>query len=280
MNLIDVNCYSCGSSDYILYDRENGFNLVKCRKCGLLYVNPRPSEEEISLAVRSGIHTGETELNVTNSFNEKAIPSYLKVLDDLYKPAELYDKSWLDIGCGNGEFLIALNTFTDSRIIVKGSEPNEIKAENARRRQLDVEFIDLQLHDKTYDVISMLNVFSHLSNPLQTLRAWRNLIKKDGELLVETGHSSHLPRKYHAKPYLLPDHLSFASKDIVEELLRKTGFRIINTLIYRSSHYPEITFINLIKQMTKFVLCRRNYLHSFLPCLNHGDMYIRAKKIN
>ena len=48
MELQKTNCLNCDANDFQLFDTENGFNLVKCNKCELLYVNPRPSDNEIT----------------------------------------------------------------------------------------------------------------------------------------------------------------------------------------------------------------------------------------
>jgi 2-polyprenyl-3-methyl-5-hydroxy-6-metoxy-1,4-benzoquinol methylase len=278
MRLIETYCYNCKSKEYKIYDSENGFNLVKCKKCGLLYVNPRPSDDDISVAVRTGIHQGDTEFNITNSFNEKVIPRYLNILSNFYRLDELISKTWLDIGCGNGEFLVALNTFSSNKITLKGSEPNIFKIQNARNHHLDVDFLDLESHEKQYDFVSMLNVFSHLANPYMFLENLKNLIKQDGELFIETGHSSHLLPRFHSKPYFLPDHLSFGNKKILVNILEKSGYQILKVKIYRGIYYPDYKFINFIKELAKLILGRKNLFHSYFPVYEHGDMFIRAKK--
>jgi hypothetical protein len=52
-----TTCNICGSDDYALYHEQQDlryrdtprgtFQLVQCHKCGLLYLNPRPSEAVI-----------------------------------------------------------------------------------------------------------------------------------------------------------------------------------------------------------------------------------------
>src|SRR5437870_8764550 len=99
--MIDVACYSCGSSEYTLYSSENGCRLVKCVVCGLLYTNPRPSDAEIEEGVKIGVHTGETTLTSTGRYMPLKVAIYHKVLTDIYE-AELYSRkrTWLDVGCG------------------------------------------------------------------------------------------------------------------------------------------------------------------------------------
>src|SRR5690348_10715950 len=56
VQLETVACPLCGGLDGGGWGAENGFSCVKCGDCGLVYVNPRPSEEEISHANEIGEH--------------------------------------------------------------------------------------------------------------------------------------------------------------------------------------------------------------------------------
>lgn len=278
MELINTGCFNCGSNRYSYYDSENGYNLFKCDKCGLLFVNPRPSDKEISIASQTGIHKGDNDLNVTNTFRDDLVNKYKQVLNDFYKPSEFFKKSWLDIGCGNGELVFSLGLFSFNELSVKGYEPNINKVHNAKKKNLMVSN-SYPINDNIkFDFISLLNVFSHLPNPEKTIKEYRNLLSQDGEILLETGNSSHLPPKYHYKPYLLPDHLCFANKRIIAELLKRTGFEIIKIKIYRGSYYPDLNLKNFLKELLKRIKGKKNFFYSFFPFSQHGDMYIRAKK--
>ncbi len=43
-----VSCYNCKSGESSLYDIENGFRYVKCKGCGLVYLEQLPDEKEIA----------------------------------------------------------------------------------------------------------------------------------------------------------------------------------------------------------------------------------------
>lgn len=73
-------CYNCGTKERTFYAEENGFSLVKCNTCGLLYLQERPDNIEISQAHKQGKHFGLKELEVTGKFNTGKIPRYLGVL--------------------------------------------------------------------------------------------------------------------------------------------------------------------------------------------------------
>ena len=67
------SCYNCGSDKRIFYAEENGFSLVKCSECGLLYLKERPDDAEISQAHKQGKHTGLKQLDTTGMFDQEKI---------------------------------------------------------------------------------------------------------------------------------------------------------------------------------------------------------------
>ena len=130
----DVNCYNCRSDRSVPYASENGYDLVKCSGCGLLYVTPRLSAEEVAEGHRYGMHEGDAALEVTGYFNKDKIGFYLRILNDFYGAEhEWAGKSWLDIGCGHGEFLAAITQFTGGKSNALGLEPNVHKQESAKK---------------------------------------------------------------------------------------------------------------------------------------------------
>ncbi len=275
-----VTCYNCGSVEFRLYDVENGFNLVKCAGCGLLYVNPRPTDELINEATMAGLHRGRETYDATDRFDPSQVDRYSRILRDFYGVAfDFGDGDWLDIGCGYGEFMIALKRFSRNRARVRGFEPNRTKAEVARGMGLEVDSVDLSGHRGKYPFISALNVYSHLPNPVEGLKDWRRLLEPGGELLLETGHSCHLDRKDHHRPYYLPDHLSFANRKIVVGILEKVGFEVLSVKIYRAVMYPQLRLVSMLKAAARLALGRDTNLNYF-PRFPNREMWIRARLAN
>lgn len=273
--MLEKECYFCGSSRNEYYAEENGYSLVKCKECGLIFVKNRPSDDAIKEAHQQGIHKGDELIEVTGEFNSGKVEWYLKVLDDLFGPEKLSGNKWLDIGCGHGEFISAVNIWNEN-FSVAGSEPNLKKQESARSRGLNVDFINLKNHKIKYDVISMLNVYSHLPNPPEFFAQLKNNLARQGELILETGDSSHLTAKDHYRPFYLPDHLSFASEKIVVGLLEEVGFEIIEIKKYP---YMKFNSYKVLKEVFKAIL--PNYesklKYYFSKKYSSTDMYIRAR---
>lgn len=270
-------CYFCGSTSSKHYAEENGYNLVKCVECGLIFINNRPNDDEIKEAHKQGIHKGVELVDVTGEYNAEKEDLYLKVLDDLYGKEKLAGGEWLDIGCGHGEFITAVSIWDDN-FSVRGSEPNVKKQESARSRGLDVNFINLKSHNTKYDVISMLNVYSHLPNPPEFFSQLKNILKQNGELILETGDSSHLSAVDHYRPFYLPDHLSFASQEIVVGILEDLGFEIIKIKKYP---YMKFNLVKIFKEFIKTVLpnYRSKLKYYFSKKYSDTDMFIRARLV-
>jgi len=273
------NCYHCGNSEHSFYAEENGFTLVQCDKCGLLFVKNPPDEEKISESAKQGKHEGEKELDVTGQFKSWKILRYLRILDDLYPEGIDIEKSWLDVGCGHGEFMKAVQRFSEGRVNIQGSEPNVFKQESARKRGLDVGYFELESHKKKYDIVSLLDVYSHIPDPPGFLNLLKNLVNKNGEIIIETGNTTHLNAKDFMRPFNLPDHLSFASKDIVVNILESIGFQVI-----RIKEYPplERNIQSLCREFAKIFLPKYNsrirYIYS--GKYSNTDMFIRARPVD
>ena len=75
IELQNVPCPLCGGQDGGGWGDENGFSCVKCNGCGLVYVNPRPGDDDISRANEIGEHRtdGETLRVVFKRSRRKAM---------------------------------------------------------------------------------------------------------------------------------------------------------------------------------------------------------------
>ena len=274
------SCYNCGAAERTFYAEENGFSLVKCSGCGLLYVQERPDDTEISQAHKQGKHSGVKELDVTGVFSEDKIRGYLGVLEDLFAGEPAISGSWLDIGCGHGEFIAAVQQYSKGKIAAHGTEPNVHKQKSAREHGLDVTYFDLDAHEDKYDFISLLNVYSHLPNPPEFIGGLKRLLKPDGEIILQTGDTAGFSAEEHYKPFSLPDHLSFASEQIVKDILRRQGFEILDVCKYP---FVAADARTVVKELVKTFLPRREsrfHFYAHWKRYSQTDMFVRAKMIS
>ena len=109
MEKIFVNCYNCKSTENSFYASENGFNLVKCIACGLLFVNPRPNDKQITESHTMGMHHGDIIIDYIGSFSQSKVNRYNLILKDFFDNRTFgNNKKWLDIGCGFGELILSI----------------------------------------------------------------------------------------------------------------------------------------------------------------------------
>lgn len=227
--LQNVDCYVCGSSERSLWAAENGFRAMKCRRCGLVYVTPRPAPGSRTRALETGLHGGDRELDVTGGYaGEALLPRYRRIIATVYGEEAFRDSrlSWLDIGCGYGEWLETLRDLSAGGMRLSGVEPHAGKAASARARGLEILGVELAAVSGRFDRISLLNVYSHLTDPPAFLADLAGRLAPGGELLLETGNGAEIERAEFPDKLYLPDHLSFASEAILRQVLARAGFTV------------------------------------------------------
>ena len=246
-------CRVCACAQATPWARENGFSAVKCDSCGLIYLSPWPDLSQRDVALQHGAHAGDKTLDTNAKPGGPAVVrQYKTVLNDLYGHALTESiVQWLDIGCGYGEFLTALKDRVATNSILVGSEPNNRKALYARERGLDVSFKDLNTLEGGYSHISLLNVFSHLPEPIEFLSRARDLLADGGELILQTGNAGDLERKEVPGALWLPDHLIFASRVTLNVIFENLGMTIVKVNTYRE---PRFTAMNFAKDLVKRVV--------------------------
>jgi 2-polyprenyl-3-methyl-5-hydroxy-6-metoxy-1,4-benzoquinol methylase len=274
------DCYNCKSEKHEFYFRENGFDMVKCSGCGLLYIRERPSDEEIAVATVAGEHHGEKNLHVDVYYNRNVIPWNKRILNSIFGTNYSGINTWLDVGCGHGEFIESLRDLTAGKIVVSGNEPNATKQASARSRGLNVSFFDLASHDTQYDMVSLLNVYSHLADPKAFIGAIHHVVKPGGQFLIQTGDAANLPASDQLKPLCLPDHMSFASEKILRDMLESHNFRVDSV-----HKFPALQprLVQLAKEVAKlFIPGKNSFLKYYLNYSKYAEqnMYIRATRID
>ena len=186
-----VSCDLCGSDDTTLLfvgkDRmtykEGEFNVVKCNNCGLVYLNPRPTQTEISRFYSEEYSPFKSDKNKLIKYVERKIAER-----DVKKIKKLINKNninILEIGCATGEYLSYLRDIGGGN--VTGVEISPYAAEYARREhRLNVitgTIFDGKFTDESFDVIIMKHVFEHVHNPSETLKEINRLLDKNGKFI-------------------------------------------------------------------------------------------------
>ncbi len=133
----------------------------------------------------------------------------------------------LDIGCGPGWILSSLDAAWDKHgiEISKFASTHASQFGNIHNGTLeDYDGID-------FDVIIMNHVIEHLTDPVDSIKRIRGLLKSNGYFLIGTpDFDCAAARRYGSKFRLLhdPTHISLFSADSMHRLLRDSGFKILD----------------------------------------------------
>ncbi len=187
-------CPVCGSPDARLRYRITRFRVHDCARCGLVYLWPQLSDDEVRDMFSRLYSVGEGSVPELKSYygftyeddpGNPLVQLYERWLDALGRhraPGRL-----LDIGCGTGLFLAVARR--------RGYQPFGIDdcAEATRHARehfgLDVwegEFQDFPAAAAGFDAITMWDIIEHARRPVELLRSARGVLAPGGVIGVST----------------------------------------------------------------------------------------------
>lgn len=259
-----VKCGLCGADDTRLVTIEDSFKIVRCKRCGLIYLNPRPKEKDLLDFYDDFFLTDERSVSQWSRLMGKVYEETKKNIEREYSSGKL-----LDMGCGLGLFL---ELWDPQKWGLSGMDISKKAVEYARGEGLNVREGSLEktgFSDNYFNVITMFYVLEHLPNPLKVLKEVRRILKKDGLLVVRVPQSisaERFLRFFGVRRNLFhpPMHLYDFSTAILKEFLLKAGFKRIKTIIGKPTS-PE-------KRIDRFWT---NYFNLWAQ----GIYFLTAKKV-
>ncbi len=226
-----VKCGLCGADDTRLVTIEDSFKIVKCKRCGLIYLNPRPKEKDLLEFYDDFFSTDEESVSQWSRLMGKVYEETRGNIEREYPSGKI-----LDMGCGLGLFLKLWNSqkWELYGIDISKKAVGYAKSKGLNVRQGSLEKTDFS--DDYFDVITMFYVLEHLPRPLKVLQEARRILKEDGLLVIRVPQSIAAERflKFFGVRRNLfhpPMHLYDFSTEILREFLLKAGFKRIKTVI-------------------------------------------------
>jgi len=235
-------CELCGSESarelYTARDRlrnsDQPFQIVECAGCGVLRTLPEMSYTELA-SFYTESYWGEDEPSqewIKRSQAEKT---------DFIRECDLSEGRLLDVGCGSGFFLRALDSSRWERYGVEtGTEAASLAA-----RALGPDHIfkgtltEAKFEKSFFDVISFWSSLEHMNEPRANLIRARDIIKPGGILIVQVPNAaSYQARLFKGDWFALdvPRHRYHFTPARLAQLLIDTGFEIYKTTFQSKSH--------------------------------------------
>ena len=265
-------CPLCGrqESDHAFF--KKGYDLRCCRSCELFYIYPYPGVDEKHGHV-SGYEYKEIEvLDVTRSYAEaKHGDVFLEdVLGDCSQA-----RSVLDVGCGTGYLLERLGVYPHLRRV--GIELNHERAEFARKvagcKIFEIPVESFDTHDK-FDVITLINVFSHIPSLDSLLTGLRGLLSSNGKLIIRTSEMRRGVNRWAQFSWGIPDDIHFLGMGTLDYIRKRYNFCVDQHVMlpfaqkaFQANRWKakgRSTAMNLLKQVVVYMpfampLLRRTY---------------------
>jgi 2-polyprenyl-3-methyl-5-hydroxy-6-metoxy-1,4-benzoquinol methylase len=230
-----INCNYCGSLDSRVVYIKQGFNIVQCKSCSLVYVNPRLTQEEIFKLYDEPYFKGsgfDKSIQYQKEFENKSTSRDLLIWDITTIREMLRTNTptpkLLDVGCGMGLFLhkAKQNGFVSEGLELSNYACNFARSKNILVHNTSID--EFELPKNSFDVISMREVIEHLSSPITSLQKIYNGLKPGGILFITTGNYNCPERKVRGSNwnYFMPEgHLTIFSNQTLKMFLVKTGFK-------------------------------------------------------
>lgn len=236
-------CILCGREGIIahsalrdrLYGVKGEWNMVECTNpaCGLLWLDPPPSKEELARFYENYYTHGHNEKKAERPAIIEQLKGMIYRLTGKRQAEEMYlsqsrPGKLLDIGCGDGEFL---NKMKIKGWRVEGIDPDEKAVStckgkygiNCRRGEMET----TEIENETYDAITAKHVLEHIYDPLMALKKCHAALKKGGVLTLLTPNLRSLGHRLYNKDWRglePPRHLFLFSANALSRILRQAGF--------------------------------------------------------
>lgn len=256
-------CPICGATGRSLYQElqdwqcgiRGSWELSHC-DCGMLWLNPRPADEDIPLLyslyythrgptapgrlqrIRQEISKCElARLGYNVEPSRELLPRLLSNLRSLTRGRSLEvlslpaseAGSLLDVGCGNGDFLKRMHSLGWR---TSGVEPDPAAVTRATGEGLQV--LNGTIRDvptnARYDVITLSHVIEHVSDPVELLRQCGKRLRQDtGRIVLTTPNFQSLGSRWfgrHWRGLEVPRHLNIFSAGSLRTCVSRAELRV------------------------------------------------------
>ncbi len=217
------------SSDSKLLDQ-----LVKCKNCSFVYVNPRVNSEVSLTGYQEAIDPRHHEQD------HYRVKSFIRAMRKIERSFQGIDESKsairiLDVGCAGGAFPKAAN---DLGYCAVGIEPSRYLAAHGRKAyNLEIRAETLEefsARRENFSVISFWDVLEHVPNPKKTLQIAGSLLKDSGVIVLNLPMIDTLPAKILRNnwPFYLNVHFFYFEIGTTKKLLEELGYEVVQIKRY------------------------------------------------
>jgi len=206
------------------------YEYFECESCELLFVADLPKREELLAEYEGAAFDATTE-------SRFAAQAYLRGLRRILGVGV---DSVLDVGCGDGEFLLACRDLGITRL--QGIEPSTAASSLAREgigSCIRAGGYEEQSAGEQFDLVTLFQTIEHIDDPLGFFAKTKELVRPQGYVAVAC-------HDYHAlvnrimkekSPIFDIEHLQIFSPKSITRAMEKAGLEVVSVRSY-SNTYP------------------------------------------
>ena len=238
--LIAVPCPACGSEGHRPVAHEGALGIVQCQRCRLVYTSPRYTnpqehylgEREAIVRKYGSILHGEAGHPRDANYDQE-----LRAIADVVPEGRL-----LDVGSHCGFFL---RRARGMRWDLTGVEPSA-NACALGRDHFDLKIVQGTLAEaafpaRSFDVVTLVDVFEHVEQPVTLLREAHRVMKPSGVLFIKVPNIVYYLAKYRvaralgidAEVFDAKEHVAHYSWRTLRRTLSRAGFRVYRFFVPR-----------------------------------------------
>lgn len=239
--ILSLPCKICSSHKIEFVGKKIGqwlkkeYSLFRCSNCGFAFVgNPSIDYENIyNMTYYSGegadskvdyLFELENSHMTSRRYEwEGIVKTVTSIRQSLHQSVD-ENTRWLDFGCGAGGLVMWLQKKVGCQVV--GFDEGAI-AQLARKKGIPILNRDeLLRHKGAFDVVTAIEVMEHVTEPLETLKQIRSLMKPGGIFFFTTGNAQKFKRGIINWSYVVPEvHISFYEPETMEYALTASGFK-------------------------------------------------------
>jgi len=241
-------CYTFTGWD-LMFPGDRRYDYHTCAGCGAVFQYPAPGAEDIKSFYPPDYNIyqppgkiklppdlerawlkhygGYTQLD-TGFFSDLLAP--LTWLLKASRPLRyVTDGTLLDVGCGNGKYLLQMQKLGWS---VKGVEFNAKAVGICRSNKLDVfqgDLLQANFPGNSFDAVTAHHLIEHLPNPVEVITEIARILKPGGQLLIRTPNTNSLARAWFRNNWFadeVPRHLVLFNPASLARLAETAGLQI------------------------------------------------------
>lgn len=222
-------CHICESARiYYLFSTAD-YRVVRCDNCGLVFLNPQPSDDELARIYGANYFLGSDSEEGRQAVGEIKRATAALYLSEIRRYRGPEPGRLLEVGCGDGDFLELAEA---GGWQVTGIEYSAAACGKTRQRLKSGEVLcgelqQLRLPDARFDLCVISDVLEHVRSPLGFLSEIHRVLKPGGMLFVATPSIDSWSARFLRQKWMefKAEHLTYFDRQTLQTALFKSGFR-------------------------------------------------------